>query len=228
MNIYEAITGIMAEGYAITKGKKSQQQGFMYRGIDDVMNTFQPLLAKHRVFVIPEVLEQKREDRVTGNGRPLIYSVLRMKYTFCAEDGTSVYAIVVGEGMDSGDKASNKAMSIAMKYAMFQVFCIPTEEMDDPDRESPPESMPPKNEKLDELVDTVNRAGLSSPRVICDACGGVVKPYTGRNGDTVDVETHIGITKDRYGAVLCRECAVKRQNEKAAAARSVRPDEAAV
>lgn len=102
------------------------------------------------------------------------------------------------------------------------------DEFKDPQVEREEGNTDPKNEKLDELVDTVNRAGLSSPRVICDACGGVVKPYTGRNGDTVDVETHIGITKDRYGAVLCRECAVKRQNEKAAAARSVRPDEAAV
>jgi hypothetical protein len=38
--------------------------------------------------------------------------------------------------MDSGDKASNKAMSVAMKYAMFQMFMIPTEEMVDPDGES--------------------------------------------------------------------------------------------
>ena len=37
--------------------------------------------------------------------------------------------------MDSGDKATNKAMSIAFKYACFQVFCIPTEEMADPDAE---------------------------------------------------------------------------------------------
>lgn len=202
MNIYEAITGIMAEGYAITKGKKSQQQGFMYRGIDDVMNTFQPLLAKHRVFVIPEVLEQKREDRVTGNGRPLIYSVLRMKYTFCAEDGTSVYAIVVGEGMDSGDKASNKAMSIAMKYAMFQVFCIPTEEMDDPDRESPPESMPPKNEKLDEV-----ERKMPPVQFTCEECGEVLKPYISpKTGKQVGIREHAEAVRKVCGKVMCRSC----------------------
>lgn len=202
MNIYEAITGIMAEGYAITKGKKSQQQGFMYRGIDDVMNTFQPLLAKHRVFVIPEVLEQKREDRVTGNGRPLIYSVLRMKYTFCAEDGTSVYAIVVGEGMDSGDKASNKAMSIAMKYAMFQVFCIPTEEMDDPDRESPPESMPLKNEKLDEA-----ERKMPPVQFTCEECGEVLKPYISpKTGKQVGIREHAEAVRKVCGKVMCRSC----------------------
>lgn len=64
-------------------------------------------------------------------------SICKIKYTFFAEDGSSVYAIVIGEGMDTGDKATNKAMSIAFKYACFQVFCIPTEEMQDPDAERP-------------------------------------------------------------------------------------------
>ena len=46
--------------------------------------------------------------------------------------------------MDSGDKATNKAMAIAMKYALFQVFCIPTEEMKDPDAETPEPTQPVK------------------------------------------------------------------------------------
>ena len=136
MNIFQSITKIMEEVPAIGKNKKNTQQGFMFRGIDDVMNTFQPLLAKYKVFIVPQVLEQNREERQTSKGGTLLYSICKIKYTFFAEDGTSVEAIVVGEGMDSGDKATNKAMAIAMKYAMFQVFCIPTEEMKDPDGES--------------------------------------------------------------------------------------------
>jgi hypothetical protein len=62
--------------------------------------------------------------------------VCKIKYTFYAEDGTKVSAVVVGEAFDSGDKATNKAMSIAFKYACYQVFCIPTEDMKDPDSES--------------------------------------------------------------------------------------------
>ena len=139
-NIYQSITDIMSESISISKDKKNQQQGFMYRGIDDVMNTFYPLFAKHKVFIVPEVLEQVREERVSGKGNNLIYSILKVRYTFYAEDGSSVSAVVIGEGMDSGDKASNKAMAIAMKYAMFQVFCIPTEEMPDPDAETPPQT----------------------------------------------------------------------------------------
>ena len=81
------------------------------------------------------LLEQTREERTTSRGNLLIYSVCKVKYTFYAEDGSHVDAVVIGEGMDSGDKATNKAMSIAFKYACFQVFCIPTEEMVDPDSE---------------------------------------------------------------------------------------------
>ena len=134
-NIYETISEVMAEIGAIGKNDRNDQQKFMYRGIDAVMNALNPALIKCRMFVVPEVMEQTREERQARNGGNLIYSVCKIKYTFYAEDGSSVSAVVVGEGMDSGDKSTNKAMSVAFKYACFQVFCIPTEEMVDPDAE---------------------------------------------------------------------------------------------
>lgn len=146
--IYKAINNVMSEIGAIGKNQRNQQQGFMFRGIDAVMNAISPALIKYKVFVVPEVLEQTREERQTKTGSNLIYSVCKMKYTFYAEDGSFVEAVVVGEGMDSGDKATNKAMSIAFKYACFQVFCIPTEEMKDPDEEC--HEVDPKKEKLKE------------------------------------------------------------------------------
>lgn len=134
-NIYQTISDVMAEIGFIGKDTKNQMQGFMYRGIDAVMNAINPALIKHKLFIVPEVLEQTREERQNSKGTTLIYSICKVKYTFFAEDGSSVSATVIGEGMDSGDKATNKAMSIAFKYACFQVFCIPTEEMVDPDAE---------------------------------------------------------------------------------------------
>lgn len=134
--IYPAIAGVMSEIGAVGKNKRNAQQGFQYRGIDDVMNAINPALINHKVFVVPEVMDVKREDRVTSKGNPIVYSIATVKYTFFAEDGSSIQATVIGEGMDSGDKSMNKAMSIAFKYACFQVFCIPTEEMKDPDAES--------------------------------------------------------------------------------------------
>lgn len=135
--IYQQIPKIMQEMEAVKKAKRTQEGGrsFAYRGIDDVMNAMWPLLSKYHVFVIPEVLEHHREERTTKKDSTLLYSILRIRYSFVAEDGSSIQAITIGEGMDSGDKASNKAMAVAFKYALFQVFCIPTEDMaaSDPD-----------------------------------------------------------------------------------------------
>ena len=133
--IYEAITNVMAEIGAVGKDSKNTQQGFKYRGIDAVMNALSPALIKNKVFVVPEILEQSREERLSSKGGNLIYSICKVRYTFFTTDGSYIQATVIGEGMDSGDKATNKAMSIAFKYACFQVFCIPTEEMVDPDSE---------------------------------------------------------------------------------------------
>lgn len=196
MNIYEAITKIMEEGYSISKSNRNSQQGFLYRGIDDVMNTFQPLMAKYHIFVVPTVLEQTRETRVTGKGNELIYSILRMRYTFYAEDGTSVFAEVIGEGMDSGDKASNKAMSVAMKYAMFQTFCIPTEEMSDPDAETPPPSHSAKT-----AIPPATDGALK-----CDCCGAYITACRGKDGKILKATDLVAISQKRYGKNLCCIC----------------------
>lgn len=154
-NIYTAISDIMNEIGHISKVKRNEQQGFMFRGIDQVMNTLKPLLAKHGVFIVPEVVDAKREERTTARGGNLIYSVLTVKHHFIASDGSEVVSTTIGEGMDSADKASNKAMAIAFKYACFQVFCIPTEELaaDDPDNYTVDAVMPRKTTKVDAEFD---------------------------------------------------------------------------
>ena len=157
-NIYKAINEVMKEIGAVGKNQKNSQQGFMYRGIDAVMNAINPALTNHGVFVVPEVLEQTREERTTSKGNLLIYSICKIKFSFFAEDGSHVEAITIGEGMDSGDKATNKAMSIAFKYACFQVFCIPTEEMVDPDAEC--HEIKPKKEAKKPMTDEEKNAQM--------------------------------------------------------------------
>lgn len=160
MSIYEAISRCMEEIGAVGKDAVNKQQGFKYRGIDAVMNAINPALVKNHVFIVPEVLDQQRQERTTNKGAVLIYSICRIKYTFYAEDGSFIEAVTVGEGMDSGDKATNKAMAIAFKYACFQVFCIPTEEMKDPDEETPdpvkPQFTPATPEQLHKINEFVD------------------------------------------------------------------------
>lgn len=148
--IYSAIAAIMGEVEAIGKDKTNAKQGFKFRGIDDVYNSLHPLMAKHKVFSVPEVLSKESSFETSQSGNKLFYEKLMVRYTFFTEDGSSVQATVCGIGMDSGDKAANKAMAIAHKYALLQVFAIPTEDMVDPDSETPPPSVDPMDQRRPE------------------------------------------------------------------------------
>lgn len=127
----------MSEINAIGKDRKNQTQGFLYRGIDDVMNELHNALAKWGVFVVPTVLEENRAVGKTSRGGDMFYTRLKICFTFYAKDGSNIQSVVIGEAMDTADKASNKALSIGLKYALLQVFCIPTEEEKDPDAQTP-------------------------------------------------------------------------------------------
>lgn len=135
--IYSAIIDAMGQVSAISKGRRNSTQGFSYRGIDDVMNELHGILAKCGIFIVPTVLEEERTTGTTSKGGNMFYTRQKIKFTFFAKDGSNIEAVVIGEAMDSGDKASNKALSIGLKYALLQVFCIPTEEDKDPDAVSP-------------------------------------------------------------------------------------------
>ncbi len=126
--IFALIPKIMHEVGGIAKGRKNVQQGYAFRGIDEVYAALQGPLSSNGVFYVPEVTERDVTERQTKNGGTLFYTTLKMRFTFYAPDGSSVTAVTCGEAMDSGDKSTNKAMSAALKYALLQVFCIPTEE----------------------------------------------------------------------------------------------------
>ncbi len=135
MNIYESIAEVQKKIDFIGKDKKAEKQNYKYRGVDQVLNALHPVFAECRVFAVPNVLETVvREWRSTKSGGDVVYQILKVQYRFYAEDGSYIEAIVYGEAMDSGDKVSNKCMSVAYKYACFQILSIPTEETTaDPD-----------------------------------------------------------------------------------------------
>jgi hypothetical protein len=130
MHVYTAITAITdalsKEG--IAKGRKNAQQGYAFRGIDDIYNALATELAKNNLCVLPRVLERGCEERQTKSGGTLFYVTVRAAFDFVsALDGSTHEIVTFGEAMDSGDKATNKAMSAAYKYAALMAFCIPTE-----------------------------------------------------------------------------------------------------
>ena len=135
--IYKAIANVMQDIGAVGKDAVNGDDGYKYRSIDAVMNALNPAMVKNGVIAVPKVIESRREERAKKDGSGLIFSVVKVSYTFYAEDGSSVETIVIGEAMDDGDKSMNKAMSAAYKYACFQTFCIPTGEMIDSEKDSP-------------------------------------------------------------------------------------------
>lgn len=134
--IYEAISNVMRDVGIVGKNDSNDYDHYKYRGIDAVMNALNPAMVKNKVFVTPNVIDAKREERAGKNGQNMMYTILTVEYTFYTEDGSNVKCTVIGEANDRSDKSTNKAMSAAYKYACFQVFSIPTEEMIDSETES--------------------------------------------------------------------------------------------
>lgn len=137
MNVYKAINKVQAalsrEGIAKNR-RNTQGSGYNFRGIDDVYNAVAPLLAEHGLCILPRVLARTCEERSSKSGGALFYVTVEAEFDFvCAEDGSKHTVKTFGEAMDSGDKATNKAMSAAYKYAAFQAFSIPTEGDNDAD-----------------------------------------------------------------------------------------------
>ena len=181
--IYKKIIEVMADINAIGKDRRNQQQGFQFRGIDDVMNELHSSLAKCGVFVLPNVLEETRTTGKTARGGDMFYTRLKIKFGFYAEDGSHVDAVVIGEAMDTGDKASNKALSIGLKYAMLQVFCIPTEDEKDPDAVSPQPAagtmqQQPQQKKPSAKFDFEPKGGETTPAEKKEIGGLLASKYT--------------------------------------------------
>ena len=129
--VYEAISAGAREmaTTGISKDRTNTQQNFKFRGIDQVYNALAPALVNHGLLILPRITERTVTERTTPKGTVLFYVVVKAEFDFVSTKDGSVHTVVTyGEAMDSGDKATNKAMSIAYKYAAFQAFCIPTEE----------------------------------------------------------------------------------------------------
>ena len=138
--VYRAINAVQADlaRTGIAKDRRNQQQGYQFRGIDDVYAALAPLLAKHQLCILPRMLARTSTERQTPRGGVLFYVTVEAEFDFVsAEDGSRHTVKTFGEAMDSGDKATNKAMSAAYKYAAFQAFSIPTEGDNDADAHTP-------------------------------------------------------------------------------------------
>ena len=135
--VYRAINAVSVElaRAGLPKQNFNLQDDYFYRSIDDVINRLAPLLAAHRLCVLPRSLERQATDRAGLRNTTLCHVALKVAFDLVSvEDGSCHTVEAYGEALDESDKATAKAMSAAYKSAMLQTFCIPIVGEDDPDR----------------------------------------------------------------------------------------------
>lgn len=184
MNIYQAISAIAsdlaAEGVSKDRKVEFGRTKYNFRGIDDAYGALAPLLVKHKVVILPRYVSHKETTWETKDGQTMFKALVEAEYDFVLVEpdqpiGAGKHTIrTIGEGMDSGDKAVNKAMSNAYKYAVWQTFCVPIEGVA-ADAETDGHSVRKTRENGDTNAFAVaKRLGLGWPEVqghIREVCG---------------------------------------------------------
>lgn len=183
--IYKKMSDVMKDVKAVTKDQKNVAQGFKFRGIDQFVNALYPALTKHGVFMTPRATSftQELKEVTRNNGKAGVdkHVALLMEYDFYAEDGSKVtVGPIPAEGLDSGDKATNKALSAALKYALIQTFSVPTEDMAEADLDTP---------EIGRLADSpVTNTRTAAKETVKPAAAAPVAFNSGTNSSTIAPE----------------------------------------
>jgi hypothetical protein len=136
--IYKQLNAVMLAVGAIGKDSKNEHFNFMYRSAEAVVNRIAPLLALNGIVVVPQVLDEHRENGKTKKGEDTHFISLKVKYTFFASDGSCVEVVTMGESADTADRQAAKAQTHAFKTALCTLFAIATRPEDDPDKHAEP------------------------------------------------------------------------------------------
>lgn len=148
--VFAALSAVMADVSHVGKDGRNEKQNYAFRGIDGVVNAVGPALRAHKVIVSPELLTYEYGSVTVGSNRtPMGHARVTVSYRFYGPAGDSITAIAPGEAMDSGDKATAKAMSVAFRTALLQALALPTNDPD-PDATSYERSAPLTRAEIDE------------------------------------------------------------------------------
>lgn len=121
--IHEVMPVLMRDIGAVGKDHRNEHHKYKYRSVDDLMSAVYQVLVLHKVTIIPRYSEPTYTDTAKG-----VRALLRLELDWYAEDGSVLTTVTYGEGTDTGDKSAYKCMAGALKYALLQTLCIPTEE----------------------------------------------------------------------------------------------------
>jgi hypothetical protein len=192
-----AVAGELAQA-GISKNQRNQNgAGYNFRGIDDVYNAVGPILAKHGLVILPRCITRECVERTSGKGTALLYVTVEAEFDFVSShDGSKHTVVMFGEAMDTGDKATNKAMSAAYKYAMFQAFCIPTEGDNDADSSTHTVAARTTNS---EPIEYLSEAQIGAIKTLADEVGAditaIMKFYNAPSLDRVSSAAYQSIIR---------------------------------
>lgn len=226
-----AIHAISAELAKTGIGKDSfnKDQNFKFRGIDAVMNKLAPLLVQYKLLIIPRFFDRVLTERPTKSGSIMFNICLRGEFHFVSiEDGTEVVANTIGEGQDMADKATNKAMAVAYKYAVFQTFCIPLDAADDPDAGSNEETHKEKDPTKGTLEDLIADFDLRSLEVanLKELADVFTAAQSHMKAESVKREVPKSVLVDALGKIgKAKDAAKDRIQKPKAPAKPLAPDE---
>ena len=147
VTVHEAWSAVMADVRELGKNQTNSHQKFNFRGVDDVMNAAGPALRKHGVSVIPERVHLTNAAAATTSGKAAREATVVVEYRIYGPAGDSMPGASAGESLDSGDKATPKAMSVAFRTFLLQALCLPTHDTD-PDAQSYERAPDPSPEEL--------------------------------------------------------------------------------
>lgn len=196
----QAFAAVMADISAVGKDGKFEAgtTRYNFRGIDGVMNAVGPALRRHGVVIVPTVLDAIYREVETGAKRTLQREcTVKVRYRVYGPAGDFFDGEVYGEALDSSDKGTAKATSVAYRIFLLQALTIPTDEPD-PDEFRPERSAVPEPEPVDPRVSTANADALIAK---CDSMGLSV-------GEVVKLGTE-GRTVDPYEVLKTEVSAIK-------------------
>jgi hypothetical protein len=143
--VYAAIAAVMGElaSEGISKDRRNKEQGFAFRGIEDVYTALSQKLVRHGLLMLPRAKSHRHEVRQTKSGSNQYVAIMNVEFDMVSvQDGSKHTIETWGEAADTADKSTSKAMSAAYKYAAFQAFCIPVQGHEDADATTPEETVP--------------------------------------------------------------------------------------
>lgn len=203
MNIYEKIAAIMSDVQYLAKDDRVQFNQTDYKALSEekVTSILRAEMLKHKLVVFPVQQTSSRQGNISHVD--VVYRIVNVE-----SPDEFIEVASCGDGADTQDKGSGKAMTYAFKYMWLRTFALPTGE--DSDKIA--------NAQIEADV----AANKADKPILCEDCGQPINGTKKRDGTLLYPEDIAAGTKSRYGKVLCVGC-----GKKARKAKDAQPDQTA-